>query len=81
MENLVSYLDDLEGLQTTIQYNQETYYCDKDTDDNSEDEDSEYEKKCHTFNVTEEKKRIWKCSNDKVVCYHCGKSSHTRDFF
>ena len=54
--NKGSYLDDLEELLTTIQDQWESYYCDKDTADDSDDEESKDEKnKYHTFNVTEEK--------------------------
>ena len=41
IENNGSYLDDLEELQTTIQDHCETYYCDKETADYSDDEERE----------------------------------------
>ena len=37
IENKVSCLDDLEKLQTTIQYHWENYYYDKETDNESDD--------------------------------------------
>ena len=37
--------------------------------------------KYHAFNATEEKNRIWKGSNNKVVCYHFGKYGPTKDNF
>ena len=39
-EHKGSYLDELEGLKTTIQDHWETHYCDKDTYDDSNDEES-----------------------------------------
>ena len=44
VENKGSYLDDLDKLQTTIQDHWQTYYFDKDADDDSDDEESEDEK-------------------------------------
>ena len=38
IENKVSYLYNLQELKTTIQDHWETYYCDKDTSDDSGDE-------------------------------------------
>ena len=43
------------------------------------DESENYYKIDNAFNVTEEKNISWKGSNDKVVCSHCGKSSHTKE--
>ena len=55
------------------------FYCDKDTADDSDDEESKDEKnKYPTFNVTEDKGRIWKVINDKVVCYRRDKSVHAK---
>ena len=38
-------------------------------------------KKDHAFVVIEEKKRIWKGSNAKLLCYHCVKPGDTRENF
>ena len=38
-------------------------------------------KKDHAFNVPENRKRIWKGSNKKVVYSNCGKPSHTKDIY
>ena len=49
-------------------------------DADSDDEESEYEKqKYHALNITEDKNISWKGINDKVVCYRCGKSGHTKE--
>ena len=41
IKNKGSYLDDLEELKTIVQDNCDTSYCDKDTDDDSADEEIE----------------------------------------
>ena len=80
IETKVNYLYDLEELNTTIQDHWESYYCDKETDNDSDYLKSEDEKnKDHTFNLTDEKKRRWKGRNDNVVYYHCGKPGHTKE--
>ena len=55
IENKGSYLDNLEESQTKIQDHLETYYCDKEMDDGSDNEVSEDKKnKDNAFNVIEE---------------------------
>ena len=82
IENKTNYHDELEELQTTVQDNWGTYYFEKETDDEGDDEESEYwNKKYRKFNVTEKKERSWKSRNNKVVCFYSGKYGHTRDNF
>ena len=52
IENKLNYLEELEELQNTIQDHWETCYCDKDTNYDSDNKESEdQKKKIHAFNV------------------------------
>ena len=80
IKNKGSYLDDLEELKTIVQDNWDTSYCDKDTDDDSADEEIENQKKKGSeFNVTDKKFRTWKGSNEKMICSHCATSGHSKN--